>query len=231
MNIYFLTEDSQSFIKVLPTWLNFLEFPCERVNKLENATGNSYILESGYGVQQLIDKTLLEALNVIDSSSVSIDWLVIILDSENRTIYERETEVKKVIDKHYSGITPYYQIKIIVARCCFETWLLGDRALYPNDTKSLSDVNPYLLSFVNYYDVKNKDPQLMHSPANFDITDARYHFSYLHELCRNNNVPYSKSKPDYAKYRRCFNSLVNRIKDTNHINTFKELYDFIKSIS
>lgn len=228
MNVFFLTEDSKSFQKVLPIWLKFMEFPCERVNSLRDASGNSYVLESGYGIQQLIDKTLEETLNEIDASVNKIDWLVIIVDSESKTIYEREKEVNDVIKNHYRNTTPYYNIKIIVCHCCFETWLLGDEKIFPD---SFDDETHSFYNFIQHYNVKSKDPQLMQKPDNYEDPKAHYHFQYFSEMCRFNNLRYCKSRPEYAKYRRCFNALERRIQTTKHISTFKEFYDFIKSLT
>lgn len=228
MNVYFLTEDEKSFQKVLPTWLGFMGFPCQRVLSMDDLVGNSYILESGYGIQRLIDETLENALENIDNSNNTIDWLVIIVDSESKTIYEREKEVNDVIHNHYNGDKPYYNIKIIVCHCCFETWLLGDAKLSPDH---FDDESHTFYPYFHHYNVKKNDPQLMQKPYEYIAPKAVYHFQYFNEMCRLKNERYCKSRPNYAKYRRCFNSLERRIQTTNHISTFKEFYNFIKSLT
>ena len=52
--------------------------------------------------------------------------------------------------------------------------------------------------FQTYYDsynIKDNDPEMMPVPQDVQETIAKYHFHYLHEMCRYNKIRYSKNKP------------------------------------
>lgn len=53
MNFYFLLEDEKSFLKVLPLWLEYMNFDCKRVADIQEVQENNYVLQSGQGVTQL----------------------------------------------------------------------------------------------------------------------------------------------------------------------------------
>ncbi len=59
MNFYFLLEDEKSFLKVLPQWLEYMDFGYSRVADIQEVKENNYILQSGHGVTQLVTKVLL----------------------------------------------------------------------------------------------------------------------------------------------------------------------------
>lgn len=47
MNFYFLLEDEKSFLKVLPKWLEYIDFGYKRVADIQEIQENNYILQSG----------------------------------------------------------------------------------------------------------------------------------------------------------------------------------------
>ena len=50
MNYYFLLEDEKSFLKVLPLWLEYMNFGIKRVPDIQEVQENNYVLQSGQGV-------------------------------------------------------------------------------------------------------------------------------------------------------------------------------------
>lgn len=82
MNFYFLLEDEKSFLKVLPQWLEYMDFGYSRVADIQEVKENNYILQSGHGVTQLVTKVLFDTLDTILLNPGKIDKLVIILDAE-----------------------------------------------------------------------------------------------------------------------------------------------------
>lgn len=59
MNFYFLLEDEKSFLKVLPSWLQCMGFDYSRVADIYEVQENNYVLQSGQGVTQLVQKSFL----------------------------------------------------------------------------------------------------------------------------------------------------------------------------
>ena len=79
MNFYFLLEDEKSFLKVLPSWLEHVNFDCHRVADIKEVKENNYILQSGQGVTQLVTKVIFDTIDTILLNPGKIDTLVIVL--------------------------------------------------------------------------------------------------------------------------------------------------------
>ena len=116
MNYYFLLEDEKSFLKVLPSWLEHMGFGYERVADIQGVKENTYVLQSGQGVTQLITKVLFDTIDTILMNPGKIDKLVIILDAEELEIEQRKKEVNEQIKNHYQGRQLDFEIVIWVVR-------------------------------------------------------------------------------------------------------------------
>lgn len=161
MNYYFLLEDEKSFLKVLPSWLEHMGFGYERVADIQGVKENTYVLQSGQGVTQLITKVLFDTIDTILMNPGKIDKLVIILDAEELEIEQRKKEVNEQIKNHYQGRQLDFEIVILVCNRCFETWLLGCKGLYP---KTPVEENSYFYQYYNHYNIEMCDPEKMIVP-------------------------------------------------------------------
>lgn len=158
MNFYFLLEDEKSFLKILPEWLEYMNFGYKRVPDIKEIQENNYILQSGQGVTQLVTKVLFDTIDTIKLNPGKIDKLVIILDAEELEINDRKQEVQEKIDNHYPDEKFEFDIVVLVCNRCFETWLLGCNRLYPvEDIEGTSFFYPYY----THYDTQNDDPEVM----------------------------------------------------------------------
>ena len=83
MNYYFLLEDEKSFMKVLPKWLEYMNFKATRVVDIQAVVKDNYILQSGKGVTRLITKVLFDTIDTIISNPNKIDKLIIMVDSKS----------------------------------------------------------------------------------------------------------------------------------------------------
>lgn len=241
MNYYFLLEDSKSFIKILPKWLEYIGFKCTRVPNINHVVENNYILQSGQGIIQLVTKALFDTIDMINQHTNTIDKLVIILDAENETVDSRKQQVTDKISEKYIIEELDFEVKIFVCNCCIETWLLGRKNMYPlstevkDDSESHSYFNKHFEEHYHHYNIELYDPELMTVPIGRSETKAHYHFSYFHDLCLYNHLikktslKYSKSKPQIAMEKDFFDSLMERIDSTDHLKSLKEFIDFIKS--
>lgn len=227
MNFYFLLEYEKSLLKVLPHWLEYMNFGYTRVADIQEVEKNNYILQSGQGVTQLVTKALFDTINTIMANPGKIDILVIILDAEELDAKLREQQVKDRITSYYAETVFNFDIKIFVSNHCFETWLLGYLGLYPdNMLEEQSDFYPYY----QYYNIDKFDPEKMLPPKESCDTIARFHFHYLHELLRYNGIRYSKRNPANVAKEEYFSGIVRRIDTTEHLKSFKNFYDFIYSV-
>lgn len=227
MNFYFLLEDEKSFLKVLPLWLEYMNFGCSRVADIQEVKQNNYILQSGQGVTQLITKVLFDTIDTILLNPGKIDKLVIILDAEELDAEERKQKVNQQINGHYESGKLDFDIIVLVCNHCFETWLLGCCGLYP---KEEVDKESFFYPYYHYYDIEEHDPEEMLPPKYSEETIAKYHFHYLHELLRYKKIRYSKNKPANIATERYFSGIVRRIDTTEHLRSFKTFYDFISNV-
>lgn len=231
MNYCIITEDEQSLLQVLPYWLQYLDFPCQRVEKISNIQDNNYTLQSGCGIYQLIDEVLLKTIDRIIEHDKHIDYLIIILDADESSIENRVVKVETKIKDYCRNSKLDLKSKVIVCNCCFETWLLCNSKLYPINTPP-SD-SPFY-KFYTYYNVRDLDPEKMEKSIipfkNTKTTKAGFHFNYLHEMCKYNNMTYRKNNAKVARRKDFFDEIVDRTNTTNHGKSFKFFCDYIKSL-
>ena len=227
MNYYFLLEDEKSLLKVLPHWLEYMNFGYSRVADIQSLQDNNYILQSGQGVTQLITKVLFDTIDTLLLHPGKINTLVIIIDAEELEAETRLQMVKEKICTHYNINELNFETKILVCNHCFETWLLGCTGLYPREEV---DIKSDFYTYYNYYNIEENDPEKMIPPETCDDTIAKYHFHYLHELLRYKKIRYSKSKPDNIITKGYFNGIVERIHITNHLNSFESFFNYISGI-
>ena len=241
MNYYFLLEDSNSFIKILNKWLEYLEFPYIRVADIKEVENNNYILQSGHGVTQLVTQVIFDTIETIKQHPRKINKLVIILDAENETVESRKRQVINKIADKYDIEKLDFEIKIFVCNCCAETWLLGKKGLYPLTAEAKISANNYQYFYKHFknhyyhYNIEEHDPELMLVPNGRSETRAKYHFIYFHDLCLYNNLTkkesfkYSQSHHKIAMEKSFFDGLMERINSTDHLRSLKEFIDFLKS--
>jgi len=227
MNLYFLLEDEKSFLKVLPKWLEYMNFGYRRVADICDVQENNYVLQSGQGVTQLVTKILFDTIDTILLNPGKIDKLVIILDAEELEVEDRKQKVNEQINRRYASEELGFDIVILVCNHCFETWLLGCCGLYPKEEiDKESDFYQYYI----HYNIDERNPEQMIPPADNNDTIAQYHFHYLHELLRYKKIRYSKNKPNNVAKEEYFKGIVKRIETTEHLKSFKYFYDYIISI-
>ena len=204
MNFYFLLEDEKSFLKVLPKWLEYIDFGYKRVADIQEIQENNYILQSGQGVTQLVTKALFDTIDTIILNPGKIDKLVVILDAEEMEVDKRKQEVIDKINNHYNNRKMEFDIIILVCNRCFETWLLGCKGLYPKETV---ERDSFFYPYYNHYNIEECNPEAMLAPEMVDETTAKYHFHYLHELLRYKKIRYSKSNPKNIATSEYFNGM------------------------
>lgn len=227
MNYYFLLEDEKSFLKVLPAWLEHMNFNCIRVPDIKSVTDNNYILQSGQGVTQLITKVLYETIDTLIDNPKTINHLIVILDSEEKDEEYRIHQVMNKITEKYDISQFDFEIKIFICNHCFETWLLGNYTLYPIENEV--EIDSFFYPYYAHYNIAINDPELMLVPENEKNTIAKYHFHYLHEMFRYNKIRYRKSKPDYVATDTYFQILKKRVQNTNHLYSLQKFVNYIES--
>lgn len=149
---------------------------------------------------------LYQTIDTLIQNPGKINELIVILDSEE---YDADS------------LNVDFSYKVFVCNHCFETWLLGNGALYPQ-CRPMNDFQKYY----DAYNVKLCDPEKMRPPEDVNETTAIYHFHYLHEMCRHNKIRYSKKKPMNLATKEFFEEIAARVNTTNHLPSFFSFYSY-----
>ena len=225
MNLYFLTEDSKSFRKVLPVWLNYVLPNLSEIKSIHDfqRNGNYYMTQDGGGypcIRNRVDETIRTFVD----NRVPLDCFVVFWDGDARS----EAEIQADAEAFHTIFARYdasFRHKLIMMKHCFETWLLGNRAVYPHRGNVLQSFEP----FADFYNVSADDPEEMLCPKNYTSV-SRYHFRYLQEMLRASTPKknYSKGSPGVAAEETYWKELCLRVDETGDLRSFAEFLRFLQ---
>ncbi|KAA6329085.1 hypothetical protein EZS27_022077 [termite gut metagenome] len=217
MNVYFLVEGKRTERKVYPQWLSVLVPELARVDAADTVSENNYYLFSGEGFPSILDhlKNAVEEVNTIGK----YDYLVVCLDAEETSCEERKTEILNFLSKEKATLL-HAKLLVIIQNPCFETWFLGNRAIFKRNPQ-----NNTLQRYIEFYNVRTNDPELMPS-YNKDSTKAQFHTNYLRKMFEERGIGYTKKNPGDAGKPHFLQELIKRNEETNHIPSFKSFMDF-----
>ncbi len=238
MNIYFLVEGSETETKVYPKWLGHLLPSFERVHTASQATSNNYYLFSGKGYYRLLGTVLDNSIEDIILTN-NFDYLVICVDADNRTVEETISEVQTRIEEikekmKYTTesnekipleLPERTSLKIIVQNRCIETWFLGNREMYSDNPKQKQ-----LKKYSSLYNVKELDPERMPSyESNLNV--SKFHKKYLELMFIEKKERYLKHRTHIVGSKMYLDQLIKRQEETNHLQSFKTLIDFCRTVA
>lgn len=219
MRAYFLLEDQKSFRLVLPHWLSYAVPTMKEARGMLDFVDGTYIIESGYGYPR-IHNVLRERLAYFVELDCAPDMLVICTDTDERDkvgISDLERRFENEIMT--SGIDCDY--RIICINCSFETWLLGNKAVYP------TSIDSGFRDYADFYNVSVADPEQMQKPLAAQSTRALYHLAYLRAMLRSTGKHYAKGRPNIASGSDYWQSLVTRTVTTTDLKTFSQLLEVV----
>ena len=223
MNVYFLVEGEGTEMKLYPKWLHYLKPELKEVEDWEKVTQNDYFIFSGAGIPSIYKHTV-NAIQNINENPV-FDKLIVCLDAEEMPIEESITEIKNYISKSGVILNKRCSIEYIIQNVCIETWFLGNRKIVKRNPQ-----NRELREFIEYYNIIEKDPELMPRKETFR-TKASFHYTYFKKIVEERNLSYSKAQPNIATEKSFLDELINRTKETNHLPTLKFFFDVVSKIS
>jgi hypothetical protein len=219
MNIYFLVEGNSTEKKIYPKWLEYLIPNLIRVRYHDQVENNNYYLISGKGYPKILYDGLENAVDKI-LEIPKYDYLVICVDADEESVEERTKYIHEFIQKEKINLGKT-KVEIIVQNRCIETWLLGNKKIFD----SRQSLEQPLLSYVNYYDVSQNDPEEM---GKYEMRNhADFHYEYLREVFRSKNTTYSKRSPNDAKEKYYFTELQKRVQEEpEDLKTFQFFLEF-----
>jgi hypothetical protein len=218
MNIYFLVEGRRTEKKVYPKWLSHLLPTLIEVDDPFSITTNNFYVFNGNGFPSLLNNHLVNAVSDVNMIK-GFNYLVLCLDADEETVLNRKNEVSEFIKANKLTIKNG-KFVIIVQNKCIETWFLGNRKAYSRKPQSSE-----LRKYINFYNVRSNDPELMSKMENFH-TCAQFHEVYLSEMLLEKNIRYTKRNPNGVIEKHYLEELIDRQEKTNHLVTFKDFIDF-----
>lgn len=223
MNLYFLLEGKRTEPKIYPKWLQVLLPNHTRVYNaysISSSASDNYYLISGMGFPALLHNQLKNSIDEVNEIG-HFSHLIIVLDSEEESIEQRINEVENFIIDQNLNLS--CNLKIIVQHRCIETWLLGNRKVFPRQPADTTLVN-----YINHYSVLNYNPEECPKFPGFNTT-AAYHFDYLRAMLKERNVSYTKTNPRAVDDATYLKELIKR-SNNGHLISFKTFVDFCKSV-
>lgn len=222
MNLYFLVE-GKTESKLYPKWITYLIPNFSRISVPSDADKNNYFLISGGGFPHLLYRHLRNSIDDVNSSG-NYDYLVLCLDADEQTVSERLEEVNQFI-RNENLILENSKLKIIVQNRCIETWLLGNRVIYPRQAQSTEFVK-----YSKFYNVAVNDPELMGIYNDFD-TYAQFHLHYLKAMLLERNIKYTKNYPRDVIEEYYLNQLIKRTTDEKQqLMSFRNFIEFCEFV-
>ncbi len=125
------------------------------------------------------------------------------------------------------------ELFLIIQNRCIETWLLGNQNFILTQTANTSiEYSEPFLTYRNYYDVRNQDPELMGIYNGSKSTNhAQFHEEYLKAAFKARKLSYSKGKSKEVGEKFYLDELIKRINlQPNHLNSFKYFLSVIQSL-
>ena len=220
MKLYFLLEDQKSFLKVLPSWLKVCLPEYEQVFSVDDYDTNSYIAESGFGYPS-IRNVLVSKLEMFSDSDIRPDCIVVMYDVDDWSENYQAT-VRAKFDNIFiaSGLDIDY--KILPIKRCFESWLLGNKEVYPKNA------DDKFKTYEDFYDVSKNDPEMMDCPDGYRDSISIYHYNYLQCMLKMSiGKKYTKGNPSIVGNSNYLGGMNHRINSTSDMSSFREFINFL----
>jgi len=210
MNIHVVVEGVIGGAKVYKTWVPLVNPRLSYVSHISDVVNDNFSIVAGGGFPQYYD-TIDAAIADVNSYG-NIQRLVICVDSEEMSYQDKYRE----IEDHISGSTCLAEIRIVVQHFCLETWALGNQVIVTHPHSEL------LRKYVNFFNVRVKDPELLPGYSEEELNRAQFAARYL--KCALNDkyrrLTYSKSNPTALLHPKYFDRVKQRFQNTRHISSF-----------
>jgi hypothetical protein len=205
---------------VLPCWLSVYLPQYEQVFSISDFKENSYVAESGFGYPS-IKRILREKLEIFAECNIYPDCIVVIYDVDDWNENEKRAE-QSAFDNIFiaSGLDIDYRLMPISK--CFETWLLGNRNIYPEIT------NDDFKVYEDFYNVYQKDPENMLCPKKYGNSVSVYHYEYLQSMLKiSTGKKYTKGRPWVVANGDYLRGIMQRVDTTTDLESFRVFISFL----
>lgn len=224
MNLYIIVEGRRTEKKVYPAWLTHMIPDLKPVNWAYQVSSKNYYLFNGNGFPALLHNHLKNSIEEVNELN-NFNYLVLILDVDESTIDGRIEEVNEFLRDSNLELNETTELIIIPQNRCIESWFLGNKKNF-----KLNPQNPELVKYVQFYNVRENDPESMGVYPNFN-THSQFHAEYCTEFLRERNIRYSKNRPNGVTDEDYLESLIERAEHTSHLKSFKIFTDFCAKVN
>lgn len=223
MAIYLLVEGRRTEPRVYSSWLSAVLPGFTRVYDLADVTSSTFYVFSGHGYPSYLEHVRAGLGDAMEQAV--FNEFVVCVDAEEVTAQERAAEVCWVIDDELSNLggREGFRTHVIVQDCCFETWFLGNRRLSAPQPQTEK-----VRLLRQFYDVAALDPELMPAQPGFPLR-AHFHLAYLKALFVDRRISYTKTKPGEVCKPGFLKRLLERRRDSGHLQSFGNLVDVLVS--
>ena len=210
MNIVVVSE-GKAEKHIFKSWIPLINPVIQFVDRIRDINQNNFTIIASFGYPsyfQDIDQ-IIEDIN----SHGGINRFIISVDSENMTFSDKYDEISNYV----AGKTCSAQIHIVIQHFCIETWALGNCKVCP-----IAPSDPVLVTFKNFFNVRDSDPELLPAYPPLQLNRAQFSEKYLDTIlkCRNPHLKYAKGKPSVIATSRYFEQIKHRHIHTHHISSF-----------
>ncbi len=186
MSLYIVVEGHRTEPRLLRGWLPALAPGLAPAHRVEDVGAHHYFVVAGRGYPSYHQR-IRDAIDDIRRFP-QFAWLVVMVDAEAVDVSARRAEVQRTIDEAGCPIPS----AVMVADCCVETWLLGNRAMVrPKPDR------PALQTHLAHYNVRERDPERMPIAPGYDLR-AEHHFEYLRAVFEERDMAFTKVHPGHA---------------------------------
>lgn len=219
MNIYILVEGSRTEPIVYPKLLEFLLPDFKRVDNYKDVVDKNYYLFSANGFPSILDD-LQNAIDEINDFG-NYDVLMVCLDQDNYSRISMEDRVNSSIIRPLVNC----RLEIILQNKCFETWFLGNRKIVKRHPSS------EFTQYLEFFNVRTSNPEVMGKFVSYENSESQFHAHYLTKMLAERKCYYSKSNPKAICTKSYINEMVNRVKNTADLDTFRKFVNLCESIN
>lgn len=212
MNVYVLVEGEHTEIEVYKAWIPLINPQLSYARSLDDVDENKFMLFAGFGYPGYLDR-IVGAIDTVNSN-LSIDRLVIAVDSEDLSLDEKLNELNNLLDIHKCRV----EVKLVIQHFCIETWALGNRLLLGRNIQDYE-----LRKYKQIFDISTEDPERLPDYPPKNINRAQFAFRYLVLAIREkyHKLVYSKRKPLVLTHPKYLEQLKKRFHETGHIASFE----------
>lgn len=217
MSLYVVVEGERTEPRLYRAWLPMILPGLDEVRRIEDAGEHAFFLISGYGYPNYLER-IAAAIDDIRNSEGRFTHLLVCVDAEEAGHDERLAEVEHAIQSRGCPVSS----TVIVADCCIEAWLLGNRKFVRN-----APHDPELGQLLRHHDVRELDPEGMPPHPNHR-NRASLCLRYIQVAFRERQQRYSKRNPGFAASTPYFEALCERAQATptsgpRHLRSFARL--------